>query len=203
MKTILTLGEAFKRRHNWLLCAAKNTDVALCGGCAAAIVKEDTNYVPKDIDFVAKQSDALKMIGMINTFMLARNSHWRMYANAHNGFVPSNAIGHFRITSFFWLPVCLFVLPDEAFRAYRIKGGYMLQLFEDIKRAADELTEIDAKPRIASNYTEPLAPAETLDETLDRLDDIPDDVPPELGGMAIEHLDSQPPERIGSGSPKA
>lgn len=150
MKTLHTLGSAFHKRHAWLIKTAKACEVALCGGCAAAATKGITDYVPKDIDFAATQENAIKFIGMINGFMLARSVHYRIYANSQNKFVPSQATAHFRITCGFWLPVCLFVLPDDKFRAYRIRGGHFLQFYTDIKEAADELTEMDSKPRIAN-----------------------------------------------------
>ena len=70
--------------------------------------------------------------------------------------MPEPALAHFRIQCPFWEPVCLFVLPDDAFRFYRIEGGHLLQLPQDVKQAADALTERDAKPRLANEQVDPL-----------------------------------------------
>ncbi len=148
MKTIETLGEAFVARHEWLLGITRFSGVAICGSCAAAIAKGNTGYNPPDL--VSTQEGALQFLGMVNRFLIGRSNHYRVYSNAQNDFVPSPAIAHFRITSSFWVPVCLFVLPPELFRYYRIQGGYMLQLLRDVKQAADELTAKDNKPRLAN-----------------------------------------------------
>lgn len=150
MQTKQTLGTEFNKRHDWLLNTAKKCGVAICGGCAAAITKDNKNYVPKDIDFATDKAGALKFINTINEFLLKKSAHFRIYANSRNDFVPSQAVAHFRITCGFWLPVCLFVLPDDKFRFYRIEKGHMLQFYEDVKQAAYELTAIDGKPRIAN-----------------------------------------------------
>lgn len=150
MKTLLTLGKEFNHRHFWLLKTAKECGVALCGGCAAAVTKGKTDYVPADLDFAAKRADALGFVAAINSFMLERSAHYRIFVNSQNKFVPSAATAHFRITGPFWLPICLFVLPDEDFKCYRIKGGHFLQIYSQIKAAADELTQIDHKPRLTA-----------------------------------------------------
>lgn len=168
MKTLLTLGADFNRKHRWLLQAAKKSEVALCGGCAAAVTKGRIDYVPHDIDFAATKTGALAFIGAINAFMLTQSVHYRIAVNSRNKFVPSLAMAHFRVTTAFWLPVCLFVLPDEDFKAYRIKGGHFLQIYSSIKSAADELTEIDQKPRIAN---EPENADDVIQNTLLRHDE--------------------------------
>jgi len=154
MKTIHTLGDDFVRRHEWLLGITRFSGVAICGSCATAIAKGNTGYNPPDLDLVSTQEGALQFLGMINRFLIGRPNHFRVYSNAHNDFVPKPAIAHFRITSSFWVPVCLFVLPPELFRYYRIQGGYMVQLLQDVKQAADELTAKDDKPRLANEDIE-------------------------------------------------
>jgi hypothetical protein len=179
MKTLATLGNDFNKRHGWLLYTAKRLGVALCGGCAAAVTKGNAEYVPKDIDFVAKQSDALLFIAAINEFMLKRSVHYRVYANSKNKFVPKTATAHFRITSPLWLPVCLFLIPDDKFRSYRIARGHILQLYTDIQSAAADMTEIDSKPRMASE---------------------PEEAPDPMLTQIIEDIMHATPERVGSGS---
>jgi hypothetical protein len=168
-KSIDTLGADFVRRHEWLLAMIKDSEVAICGGCAAAIGKDRSDYVPADLDLVATKGGALRLLDNINHFLLKKEVHFRVYANSRNSFVPSPAIGHFRIQCPFWVPVCLFVLPDDKLRFYRIKGGHMIQLPSDVKQAADALTETDHKPRLANE------PVDDLD--LDVFDqDEPDEV---------------------------
>jgi len=150
MKSIDTLGTDFVRRHDWLLNMARDCEVAICGGCAAAISKDRGDYVPADLDLVATKGSALRLVDNINHFLLSKQVHFRIYANSRNSFVPQPAIAHFRIQSPFWAPICLFVLPDDKFRFYRIKGGHLLQLPSDVKQAADAITETDQKPRLAN-----------------------------------------------------
>lgn len=156
MKTIETLGPDFVRKHQWLLDMAKACDVALCGGCAAAISKGREDYVPADMDLVATKGSALRFVDNINHFLLSKNVHFRVYVNSNNDFVPFPALAHFRVQCPFWVPICLFVLPDDRFRFYRIQGGHMLQLPGDVKQAADALTEKDKKPRLANEEMDPL-----------------------------------------------
>ena len=156
MKTLRTLGEPFLKRHAWLLDLARSCEVAICGGCAAAISKGREDYVPADLDLVATKGAALRFVDNVNHFLLGKSIHFRVYANSRNDFVPEPALAHFRIQCPFWEPVCLFVLPDDAFRFYRIEGGHLLQLPQDVKQAADALTERDAKPRLANEQVDPL-----------------------------------------------
>ena len=172
MKTIDTLGPDFVKRHEWLLGITRFSGVAICGSCATAIAKGNTSYVPPDLDLVSTQEGALQFLGMVNRFLISRPNHYRVYSNSHNDFVPSPAIAHYRITSSFWVPVCLFVLPPELFRYYRIQGGYMVQLIGDVKQAADELTAKDDKPRLANEE------AEWWEEPEDR--ELPDESPMEF-----------------------
>ena len=154
MKTIDTLGPQFIRKHEWLLNMAKACEVAICGGCAAAISKGLEDYVPADLDLVATKGAALRFVDNVNHFLLSKSIHFRVYANSRNTFVPKPANAHFRIQCPFWVPVCLFVLPDDAFRFYRIQGGHLIQLPGDVKQAADNLTETDQKPRLATDLRE-------------------------------------------------
>jgi hypothetical protein len=150
MKNINTLGEEFVKKHQWLLELTKTCGVAVCGGCGAAIAKNDTAYQPPDLDLVSTQEGAIQLLSSINRFLIGRSTHFRVYANTNNEYVPAPAIGHFRITSSFWVPICIFILPPEMFRYYRISEGYMIQLSRDIKQAADDLTEKDGKSRTAN-----------------------------------------------------
>lgn len=151
MKTIDTLGLNFVDRHHFIFDNLADCGVAICGGCAAAIAKGKEDYEPADIDLVATQEGALQLIGLIQRFLINKKSnHFRIYVNSHNDFVPKPAVAHFRITCSYWVPICIFVLPPEKFRYYRIEGGYMLQLHQDVKQAANELSRIDGKKRLAN-----------------------------------------------------
>lgn len=154
MKTLDTLGSHFVKRHDWLLAAARACEVAVCGGVAAAVSKDRREYVATDIDLVSTKANALRFVDAVNHFLLEKQVHYRIYVNSRNDFVPKPASAHFRIQCPFWLPVCLFVLPHDGFRYYRIHGGHLLQLPQDVKQAADALTEMDAKPRLANELAE-------------------------------------------------
>ncbi len=52
MRTLSSLGEEFVKRHQIVFDLAKLCGVAICGGCAAAIVKNNVKYEPPDIDLV-------------------------------------------------------------------------------------------------------------------------------------------------------
>ena len=154
MKTIQTLGEHFVKQHNWLLSVAKSCEVALCGGCAAAVVSDNQHYIPIDIDFATTKANALRFIDAINHFLIDRSVHYRIYVNSKNSFVPEPALSHFRVQCPFWLPVCLFVLPHDEFHYFRIQGGHLVQLPEEIAYAADQMTELDDRPRLASKLAD-------------------------------------------------
>lgn len=190
MKTINTLGEDFVKRHQWVLDLAKLCGVALCGGCAAAISKNNTEYEPADLDLVATQESALQFVSILNRFLIERNNHFRVYVNSKNDFVPNPALAHFRITSSFWVPICLFVLPTDKFRTYKISGGYLLQFTSDVKQAADEHTAKDGKPRIASELT--VEESEEIDESNDSFSI------PLCNLVSFEKVSQSPSEPIGS-----
>lgn len=158
MKTINTLGSDFTRKHEFLLQIAKFNEVAICGGCAAAISKNRSDYVPADLDLVTTKANALRFIDALNHFLLDKQVHYRIYVNCHNDFVPTPAVGHFRVQCPFWVPICLFIIPHDQFRYYRIQGGHLLQLPKDVKQAADALTERDEKPRLANEEAEEIEP---------------------------------------------
>lgn len=182
MKTIDTLGADFVRKHDWLLQAARLNEVALCGGCAAAISKGRSDYIPADLDFVTTKANALRLLDQINHFLIERSIHYRVYVNSHNDFVPEPAVAHFRVQTPFWLPVCLFVVPHDQFRFYRIEKGHLLQLPQDVKQAADHMTERDEKPRLANEEPEQVE----IEPVQDRRDD--DE------GWWIEHPAEEDPE---------
>jgi hypothetical protein len=184
MKDIYTLGDNFVRQHDFLLQMAKFNEVAICGGCAAAISKGRTDYIPADIDLVTTKANALRFVDAINHFLLDKQVHYRIYVNSHNDFVPTPAVGHFRIQCPFWVPVCLFIIPHNRFRFYRIQGGHLLQLPQDVKQAADALTKTDQKPRLAN-------------EEAEEWDDVPFDKPapeePEENRLYREFWDNDEP----------
>lgn len=184
MKNIYTLNDSFVSRHIWLLELARSCEVAICGGCAAAICKDNRSYEPADLDLVSTKANALRFINEVNHFMLQRGVHYRVLVNSQNDFVPPPAVAHFRVLAPFWVPVCLFVLPHEKFRYYRIQEGYLIQLPQDIKEAADHMTERDERERIASRLErhdledEDLYPLPEDQWPKDELPDNPEDYDP-------------------------
>ncbi len=165
MKTIETLPDVIVKKHQWLFDAAKLCGVAICGGCAAAIVKENKDYSPKDIDLVGTEENVMSFLMAIHRFLNQRSVHYRIYGNANNDFVPPQAKSHLRIQCNYWLPICVFIIPCSDYRTYRIKNGYLLQYNTDIKKAAISLEEIDGKQREASNIEESF-----LEEKIDVID---------------------------------
>jgi hypothetical protein len=154
MKSINTLGDKIVQQHQFIFDLAKKHEIALCGGCAAAICSSNTDYIPSDIDLVGTKANGLAFINEINHFLIDRNVHHRIYVNSNNDFVPPTAISHFRIQVPFWLPLCLFIIPIESYRYYRIEKGMLIQLPQDVKQAARDMEEIDKRHRYASDFIE-------------------------------------------------
>ena len=181
MKTIDTLRADFLKRHEWLLATARSCEVAICGGCAAAIVKGRNDYAPADLDLVTTKANALRFLDQINHFLIEKQVHYRVYVNSRNDFVPKPALAHFRVQTPFWSPVCLFVLPHDGFQFYRIPGGHLLQLTRHVHEAANQLTETDEKPRLANeliddkDFTEEDEPV--VDEPPDEDEELPEHEP--------------------------
>lgn len=146
-----TLGLAYWKRHRLIYRSAKKHTIALCGSTAAAVCRDNKEYVPSDIDFVCgSETHAMAFIAELCGVLNRGSSHYRLYFNSRNKFCPSGTVLHIRFTSAVWLPVCLFVLPEEKFRYFRGYAGQPIQLLGDVQKAAAELVEIDGKERIAA-----------------------------------------------------
>lgn len=154
------LGASVWQRHNRLFNLAKKRKVAICGSTAVAIVTNKP-YVPNDLDFAGAIDDVFELVSDINLFFIDHPSHWRIMVNANNDFVPSRAQGHIRLTSSFWLPVCIFLLPRHKFKSFTYHGA-LIQNIKHVEEAADELTRSDGKPRLANSLTALTFDTETM-----------------------------------------
>lgn len=155
MKNITEVfGHQFYVRHRMLFAMAKKYNVALCGSTASAFCREDSSYRPPDIDFVSCDKSAmLGFLTGIQSFLLSKQTHYRIYVNSGNSFVPKSALSHTRLTTAYWLPICIFLIAPENFRFF-FRRGIMVQRLQDVAKAADELTEVDHKQRHASILSE-------------------------------------------------
>lgn len=151
-----TLGRDYWQRHRLVYRSAKKHTVALCGSTAAALCRGNKEYKPSDIDFVCgSEANAMAFVTDLCRVLNCGSSHYRLFFNARNKFCPTGVLLHIRFTSSLWLPICVFVLKPGKFKFFRGIAGLPIQMLDDVRKAADELTGIDGKERIAS---EPDAP---------------------------------------------
>lgn len=146
-----TLGPDYWKRHRLIYRSAKKHTVALCGSTAAALCRGNKEYKPSDIDFVCgSEANAMAFVADLCRVLNSGRSHYRLFFNARNKFCPPNVLLHIRFTSSLWLPICVFVLKPGKFKFFRGVAGLPIQMLDDVREAAVELTEIDGKERIAA-----------------------------------------------------
>jgi hypothetical protein len=145
-------GKKFYDRHWIVFRLAREFNLALCGSTASALCRNKTDYKPNDLDFVCGSLDDLNgFLFRLNKCLMARKSHYRIFVNSQNEFCPKPSVAHARITSCFWIPICVFVIPEDRFCFFRATGGTLVQRLDDVKKAAEELYELDHKPRLAAD----------------------------------------------------
>lgn len=143
--------------------SANQSGLAVAGSIAMAIACKKAKKIPKDIDFVCcSVNDAMAFIASLQMVLMGYKSHWRIYVNHDNDFVPPGCKTHFRFQCAFWLPICIMVIPAEKFQFWFAKGGMRIQRFDFAKSAAKELEKVDNKDRTSDfefETTEEGAPA--------------------------------------------
>ncbi len=144
-------GVEFWNRHRLVFQRARKCDVALCGSTASELCRGNFSYTPNDLDFVAEAGDAMDFAYNLMDYLATKSCHARLGLNSKNKFVPKGANFHVRLTSSFWIPICIFSIPAENFKFFYGKKGLRIQRLADVKKAADELTATDGKPRIAQS----------------------------------------------------
>lgn len=141
---------------------AVQSGLAVAGSIAMAVACKKAKKVPSDIDFVCcSVNDAMAFISSLQTVLMHYKSHWRIYVNHDNEYVPPGCVTHFRFQCAFWLPLCIMVIPAEKFQFWFAKGGMRVQRFDLAKDAAKELEKVDNKDR-TSGFDDP---ADQTEET--------------------------------------
>lgn len=144
-------GAAFAKRHAKLFEIAATNKLALCGSTAYAMVKGNSNYTPKDLDFVGANDGSVEnAISDICAFLAGQKCHWRIYCNANNAYCGGISNLHVRITTPFWLPVCIFGIPHDKFKRHCWKGNVWIQDINTIKNQAESFEQLDGKARLAA-----------------------------------------------------
>lgn len=146
--------------------SAVSSGLAVAGSIAMAIACKKAKKLPKDIDFVCcSMNDAMAFIASLQVILLRYQSHWRIYANHNNEFVPPGCITHFRFQCAMWMPVCVMVIPADKFQFWFSQGGIRVQKFQFAKDAAKKLEAVDRKDR-TSDFNDPEEQPEPTDEPL-------------------------------------
>lgn len=141
-------GSEWVNKNGFVFEQAKLHGLALAGSISIAAAKGRTTKQPSDLDFVcASFGEAQAFINALERKLTEYKSHWRVYVNHGNDYVPPGAISHFRFQSAIWLPICVMVIPAEKFQCWFCTGGMRVQLFTFTKDAAAELSKVDQKAR--------------------------------------------------------
>lgn len=150
------LETAWIERNRCVFESASSTGLAVAGSIAMAIACKKAKKSPSDIDFVCcSVNDAMAFISSLQTVLMRYQSHWRIYVNHDNDFVPPGCLTHFRFQSAMWMPICIMVIPADKFQFWFANGGLKIQRFEFAKAAAVKLQEVDHKDR-TSDFDEPV-----------------------------------------------
>lgn len=154
--TAYKFNQEYKKGDPWA-----TPRIAICGSVGATLgcVKDRDDIAltrfnrpaPTDLDFVVTSLEhAMTFIGrLLSTMEFAH--YGRIYYNHKTDFVAPGAITHIRLESRFWLPICIFVVPDSKFKTTSV-SRYMppIQNLQIIQDAALALSEKDGKAREAA-----------------------------------------------------
>lgn len=141
--------------------SAGQSGLAVAGSIAMAVACKKAKKPPKDIDFVCcSVNDAMAFIASLQSVLMGYKSHWRIYVNHDNDFVPPGCTTHFRFQCAFWLPICIMVITAEKFQFWFAKGGMRVQRFDFAKDAAKQLEKVDNKDRTSDFILEEVVKTE-------------------------------------------
>lgn len=159
------LETAWIERNRCVFEYACSAGLALAGSIAMAVACKKAKKTPSDIDFVCcSANDVMAFIAALQSVLMRYESHWRIYVNHNNDFVPPGCLTHFRFQCALWMPICIMVIPAEKFQYWFAPGGLRVQRFEFAKDAASKLEKVDNKDR-TSDFDGPRDPEEETPET--------------------------------------
>lgn len=148
LRTAYKLNADWIKANEFVFQAAKDCGLAVAGSIARALGRKRADSPPNDIDFVAvSEHDAMAFISALQVKLLTYPTHFRIYVNSRNEYVPPGSLIHFRIQTAFWLPICVMVIAPEAFKFWFAQGGMRVQLFKLAAEAGRRLDERDNKGR--------------------------------------------------------
>ncbi len=156
LKEVYTgLDTSWIEKNRFVIESAILHGCAFAGSVALSIGTKKGKKLPSDLDFVCPSAnDAMALITTLQVKLMQYKSHLRVYANHRTDFVPPGCLTHFRVQTAFWLPICIMVIPVEKYR-YWYSHGLRVQLFELVKKSAQELEVVDEKDRTSLYDEEP------------------------------------------------
>jgi hypothetical protein len=142
--------ESWVLKNSLILNLTRKHKLSFGGSIAMAITRKKAIRKPGDIDlFTNSNEDALEFIGSIIKYLHnKKGSFYRIYVNNETKFTLEGVKSHYRIVGPpYWLPICIMVLK-KPIRSYFYHGA-KVQFFDDVVKAAKEVTEKDGKERVS------------------------------------------------------
>lgn len=159
------LDKSWIDKNRFVIESAVLHGCALAGSIAMSVGSKKAKKMPSDLDFVCPSvNDAMALISALQVKLMQYKSHWRVYANHKTDFVPPGCLTHFRVQTAFWLPICIMVIPVEKYRFW-YSHGLRVQLFDLVKKSAQDLEVVDEKDRTSFFDEEP--ELESLEQALE------------------------------------
>ena len=140
------VGNKWVMKNSFVLTYAHMDNVALCGsvGKSVCMGRPYNDIEPNDIDFVTKSlQDALGFHNRICKRLSQYAMYYKVYHNSKTEFCQSGCEYHIRILSPFWMPICIFVVPNAEFWVFNNK--FYIQNIDQIIKAQNEINNIKSK----------------------------------------------------------
>ena len=136
-------GNEWVGKNSFPLTYAHMDYVALCGsiGKAVCLGRTYNDRQPNDMDFVAKSlDDAMAFHNRICKRLSEYSIYFKVTHNSKTDFCLSGCTYHIRIFSPFWLPICIFVVPNAKF--WNFNNRFLVQDIDQIIKSQNELGKV-------------------------------------------------------------
>lgn len=143
------IDNSWVQQNSLILNSSRRHKLVLGGSIGMAITRKIAIKIPGDIDlFTNSNDDALLFLNDIIKYLHdKKGSYYRIWVNNETKFTLEGVKSHYKILGPpYWKSICIMVLK-EPIRSFYWNSA-RVQFFDDIVKAAQQVTLIDKKDRI-------------------------------------------------------